>query len=306
MKRKYKLTSIALSAALFCFSNTFSTNIQPLTVNAETSSEYLLGDISGDGRIDICDPIMIGEYVIGITDFSTEQLAIADYNSDGKVNLYDAIAISKELLSNPTTPPSGSNSSSAGISISSTSVYAGEDYVTLQLSLENIENVEDVDGCMVTIMYDSGYLSLYESPNNALVSDFIDGVCKAIYIAPTGMKENFGEITFSLQSEYEGATIPIYIEVNALSISGEEIALPIGYSGEIYIESAPTEPPTEPPIEVICGDANLDGTVNVRDSAYIAYMLAYGRSSELPISADFNSDGVINVRDAVAIAVSLS
>ena len=48
------------------------------------------------------------------------------------------------------------------------------------------------------------------------------------------------------------------------------------------------------------GDANGDGKVNVRDCAYIAKMLAKGKS--LPAKADYNLDGKKNVRDAAALA----
>ena len=52
------------------------------------------------------------------------------------------------------------------------------------------------------------------------------------------------------------------------------------------------------------GDANGDGKVNVRDCAYIAKMLAKGKS--LPAKADYNLDGKKNVRDAAALANDLA
>ncbi|MGN0614346.1 MAG: dockerin type I domain-containing protein [Porcipelethomonas sp.] len=44
----------------------------------------------------------------------------------------------------------------------------------------------------------------------------------------------------------------------------------------------------------------------VRDCAFIAQMLAEGRSQELPETADFNGDGKINIRDAAALAYKLA
>ena len=58
-----------------------------------------------------------------------------------------------------------------------------------------------------------------------------------------------------------------------------------------------------PVLEGLKGDANGDGTVNVRDAAAIASALAKG--TELPLTADFNGDGKVNIRDAAAIAGSL-
>lgn len=51
------------------------------------------------------------------------------------------------------------------------------------------------------------------------------------------------------------------------------------------------------------GDANGDGVISVRDSAYIASCLSKG--IELDISADYNGDGKVNVRDASAISIDL-
>lgn len=51
------------------------------------------------------------------------------------------------------------------------------------------------------------------------------------------------------------------------------------------------------------GDANGDGVISVRDSAYIASCLSKG--IELDISADYNDDGTVNVRDASAISRDL-
>lgn len=53
---------------------------------------------------------------------------------------------------------------------------------------------------------------------------------------------------------------------------------------------------------VILGDADLNGTLNVRDCAFIASRIAKGRANELPSNSDYNKDGKINVRDAASIA----
>ncbi len=54
------------------------------------------------------------------------------------------------------------------------------------------------------------------------------------------------------------------------------------------------------------GDANKDGTINVRDAAAIAAALANGKVDELPGNGDYNGDDVVNVRDAAAIAAALA
>ena len=54
------------------------------------------------------------------------------------------------------------------------------------------------------------------------------------------------------------------------------------------------------------GDVNYDGSVNVRDCAYIAKKLAEGKGDSLPVNADYNRDGKKNVRDAAAISKDLA
>ena len=66
----------------------------------------------------------------------------------------------------------------------------------------------------------------------------------------------------------------------------------------------PSEP--EPKPEIIWGDANSDGNINIRDAALIASKLATGKSDELPEAADYNKDGSVNIRDAAALASYLS
>ena len=58
--------------------------------------------------------------------------------------------------------------------------------------------------------------------------------------------------------------------------------------------------------DILWGDANLDGKVNVRDAAFIAKALAGQKGDTLPINADYNRDGKKNVRDAAAIAKDLA
>ncbi len=52
----------------------------------------------------------------------------------------------------------------------------------------------------------------------------------------------------------------------------------------------------------ILGNVNGDDKLDVRDCAFIASVLASGKSDTLTKEADFNGDGKVNVRDAAAIA----
>ena len=52
--------------------------------------EYLLGDVNGDGEVDIFDANLIVGYYNGTVELSEEQILIADVNGDGEVDIFDA------------------------------------------------------------------------------------------------------------------------------------------------------------------------------------------------------------------------
>lgn len=61
-------------------------------------SDYILGDVNFDDRIDLYDAIEIAHYLADKKYFVSEQLKAADINKDNKVDLYDAIEIAKTLV----------------------------------------------------------------------------------------------------------------------------------------------------------------------------------------------------------------
>ncbi|MGN0621913.1 MAG: leucine-rich repeat protein [Porcipelethomonas sp.] len=58
-----------------------------------------LGDVTGDGNIDVFDAIAVAQYTVGKKTFTSAQLAAADYNKSGGVDVFDAIAIAKYTVS---------------------------------------------------------------------------------------------------------------------------------------------------------------------------------------------------------------
>ena len=64
----------------------------------EASSEKLLGDANGDGKVDVKDATLIQKYVVLMADIAPENLSVADYNKDGKIDVKDASAIQKSVL----------------------------------------------------------------------------------------------------------------------------------------------------------------------------------------------------------------
>ena len=61
-------------------------------------TETILGDISGNGKIDLYDAIEIAKAIMGMRTFTEEEKLIADFNKDVTVDLYDAIEIARTLL----------------------------------------------------------------------------------------------------------------------------------------------------------------------------------------------------------------
>lgn len=57
-----------------------------------------VGDISGDGEINLYDAVEIAKSIMGMRTFTDEEMQTADYNGDGEVNLYDVIEIAKLIM----------------------------------------------------------------------------------------------------------------------------------------------------------------------------------------------------------------
>lgn len=55
----------------------------------------LLGDVNGDGKVNIADALLISRYDAGLASLDAEQLAAGDVNKDNKVNIADALLISR-------------------------------------------------------------------------------------------------------------------------------------------------------------------------------------------------------------------
>ena len=65
----------------------------------DATKDYLLGDVNSDGKVNLFDAILVQKYSVGIITFTDKQIAIADVSRDGKVKMIDAILIQKYALS---------------------------------------------------------------------------------------------------------------------------------------------------------------------------------------------------------------
>ncbi|MBR3988585.1 MAG: hypothetical protein IKK10_04700 [Clostridia bacterium] len=67
------------------------------TVTTSPSSEYELGDVNRDGKLNIRDATLIQKALAKLEQLDGEQMLLADYLTDSKVNIKDATQIQKKL-----------------------------------------------------------------------------------------------------------------------------------------------------------------------------------------------------------------
>ena len=75
----------------------FTTEHFSYYVVTTAASDFELGDVNGDGKLNIRDATAIQKHLAKIATLSDEMLPLADYNADGKVNVKDATAIQKKI-----------------------------------------------------------------------------------------------------------------------------------------------------------------------------------------------------------------
>ena len=64
------------------------------------SSCQQLGDINGDGQVNVIDVVQLISFILGNTSPSENEVATADLNSDGLLNILDVVALISIILSN--------------------------------------------------------------------------------------------------------------------------------------------------------------------------------------------------------------
>jgi hypothetical protein len=71
--------------------------------SSETITTSILGDVNGDGKIDITDATLIQLHVAQSKLLEGEDFAVADVNGDNKVDITDAKCIVNYLVGKPNT-----------------------------------------------------------------------------------------------------------------------------------------------------------------------------------------------------------
>lgn len=98
----------AIAKVLNALQNTEKVNkvgIMPYTWLEEAESktceiprDYPVGDTNYSDSVDLYDVVNISKHILGMEDLDEMQQILADYDNNGKVDLYDAIAIAKTLI----------------------------------------------------------------------------------------------------------------------------------------------------------------------------------------------------------------
>jgi hypothetical protein len=67
----------------------------------------LLGDVNGDGLVNVIDATTIQKYIVNQTKLSSKGLILADVDGNGVVNIVDATSIQKHSIGMNTSYPIG-------------------------------------------------------------------------------------------------------------------------------------------------------------------------------------------------------
>ena len=97
-----KKTLIKRAAAVLA-----SAALLPSAVTAYADTPVLMGDINGDGKVNISDAVLLGAYIHGRTQFTPEQFAQADINNDDSADSLDLAAMKFIVIANLGRMPGG-------------------------------------------------------------------------------------------------------------------------------------------------------------------------------------------------------
>ena len=87
-----RLLSIGMAAAMLCSAAVF----MPDTQIAASAAERAVGDLNGDGTVNLKDVVILRRYIAGDWDVSLDDQT-ADLNENGKVNMKDVALLRRYI-----------------------------------------------------------------------------------------------------------------------------------------------------------------------------------------------------------------
>ena len=135
-----------------CSNNTdgYFTNNKIVVKYLYTPNTVRFNDVSGDNRISLIDAVLMQKYIMGLKQLTDEQIANADFNMNGKVDLSDVVLLQRALLGYPAPKAIGTLTVSYvdedGNKLRSDLVQkikAGEHYYTSPVEISYYSIVED-------------------------------------------------------------------------------------------------------------------------------------------------------------------
>jgi hypothetical protein len=67
-------------------------------VTVKTEEEYAKGDVNGDGKVNLFDYVALKSHVLSKSLLSNDKLVRADVNGDGKINMFDYVALKAQVI----------------------------------------------------------------------------------------------------------------------------------------------------------------------------------------------------------------
>lgn len=77
---------------------TTTTDDTTTTTTNEPSTDVLLGDVNGDGKVNTADLLLLKKYLLGLENESAIVFNNSDYNADTKINTLDLLMLKRHLL----------------------------------------------------------------------------------------------------------------------------------------------------------------------------------------------------------------
>ena len=92
---------IALYDDIDAYQSAYKVLMNDNSVQAPYEGEYLLGDITGEGIVDLTDLTYLSLYLLKDRDFDEREYASADIQTDGEVNIADLAAFKEAITPKP-------------------------------------------------------------------------------------------------------------------------------------------------------------------------------------------------------------